>query len=123
MNSNITGTSLEKYGEDIYCRDHYTCVYCGYDGRTFDAWMQLSIDHIRPKSCGGLDEADNLVVACRGCNSITSRMKFPAEMSREEIINLKRSRVKERRRYIYDDWLKRVAPKFLDRPLPKVQKY
>ena len=86
MSSDFPGTSLADYGEDTYQRYHFTCVYCGFDGRPFDSWMQLSIDHIRPISCSGSNELDNLVVACRACNSITSRMKFPEEMSREEII-------------------------------------
>ena len=81
MSSDLPGTSLADYGEDTYQRYHFTCVYCGFDGRTFDSWMQLSIDHIRPISCSGSNEPDNLVVACRACNSITSRMKFPDGMS------------------------------------------
>jgi hypothetical protein len=72
-----------------YEKCHFTCVYCGFDGRTFDGWMQLSIDHIRPRSCGGSDESDNRVAACRSCNSPTSRMTFEPAASREEM--LKRS--------------------------------
>ncbi len=84
MNYDITGTAHAKYGIDIYRRDHYTCAYCGFDGRTFDAWRQLSIDHISPIRGGGLDKADNVAVVCRSCNAITRRMKFPEDMSRIE---------------------------------------
>jgi 5-methylcytosine-specific restriction endonuclease McrA len=42
-----------------YARHHYTCVFCGFDGRGFDAWMQLTVDHLRPRNSGGSDEPDN----------------------------------------------------------------
>lgn len=38
------------------------CVYCGADG-------PLSLDHLIPRLRGGADAADNLVPACRSCNS------------------------------------------------------
>lgn len=37
------------------------CVYCGDPADT--------IDHVIPKSKGGTDDLDNLVPACRDCNS------------------------------------------------------
>ena len=120
MELKLPGTSLGDYGEKVYEKYHYTCVYCGFDGRPFDAWMQLSIDHIRPQSCGGTNDLDNLVVACRACNSITSRMKFSDDVSREEIINQKKNRIKERRNEFYEYWLQTTAPRYLDRPLPQV---
>lgn len=57
------------------------CVYCG-DG------SRLSLDHMIPRARDGLDEADNLVWACRRCNSsknkqdmllwMTKKGKFPS---------------------------------------------
>ena len=41
------------------------CVYCG-------SASKLSLDHLIAKSCGGSDSADNLVYACRSCNSSKS---------------------------------------------------
>ena len=38
------------------------CVYCG---RT----VELSLDHLIPRYAGGADASDNLVTACRRCNS------------------------------------------------------
>ena len=38
------------------------CAYCG--GR-----QHLAADHIVPRDRGGADEGDNLIWACRGCNS------------------------------------------------------
>jgi hypothetical protein len=118
MPDDISGTSLAGYGADIYRRQYYTCVYCGFDGRGFDAWMQLTVDHVRPRNSGGTDEPDNLVAACHSCNSVTSRMTFLPTATREDILSQKRARVRERRAVFYEHWLKTVAPRFLDRPLP-----
>jgi len=46
----------------IYKRDNNKCQYCG-------ATKKLTIDHIIPKSKGGTDDWDNLVVACSSCNT------------------------------------------------------
>jgi len=116
----LPGTSLGDYGKAIYEKYHFTCIYCGFDGRIFDSWMQLSIDHILPRVNGGTNDPSNLVVACRACNSITSRMRFAANDTSESIINQKRQRVAERREIFYQDWMKTVAPLFLKRPLPKI---
>jgi 5-methylcytosine-specific restriction endonuclease McrA len=118
MSDDLSGTSLGGYGAEVYEKYHFTCVYCGFDGRSFDSWMQLSIDHIRPRSCGGTDALDNLVVACQACNSITSRMEFGPDRSREDILREKRAKVRARRAVFYGHWLKAVAPRYLDRPLP-----
>lgn len=45
----------------IYARDGHKCQYCG-------ATRKLTIDHVIPKSRGGSDDWDNLVVACSSCN-------------------------------------------------------
>jgi 5-methylcytosine-specific restriction endonuclease McrA len=120
MPDDISGTSLAGYGAKTYERYHYTCVYCGFDGRGFDAWMQLTVDHLRPQNSGGTDEPDNLVAACHSCNSVTSRMTFLPTATPETILAQKRARVRERRTVFYEHWLKTVAPRFLDRPLPGV---
>lgn len=46
----------------IYKRDSNKCQYCG-------STKNLTIDHVIPKSKGGKDTWDNLVVACSPCNS------------------------------------------------------
>lgn len=46
----------------IYKRDNNKCQYCG-------ATRKLTIDHVVPKSKGGQDTWDNLVVACSSCNT------------------------------------------------------
>lgn len=53
----------------VYKRDDYTCQYCGADS-------DLTIDHIQPFSSGGSNDLDNLVVACRHCNSVLNDKVF-----------------------------------------------
>ncbi|PIQ97574.1 MAG: HNH endonuclease [Nitrospinae bacterium CG11_big_fil_rev_8_21_14_0_20_56_8] len=48
--------------KNILRRDNYTCQYCG------DSDSTLTIDHIFPKSRGGIAEWRNVVVACKPCN-------------------------------------------------------
>lgn len=109
--------------EETYERCHFTCVYCGFDGRTFDSWMQLSIDHILPSSCDGTDEPSNRVAACGSCNSITSRMQFTRQQTRDEILNEKRRHVAESRKGFYKFWINKVAPRYLERPLARIEPF
>ena len=46
----------------IYKRDGHKCQYCG-------STKNLTIDHIIPRSRGGGDTWENLVVACMPCNT------------------------------------------------------
>lgn len=50
----------------IYLRDGLACAYCG---EGIEDGAELSLDHLRPHSQGGGNEAGNLVTACRRCNS------------------------------------------------------
>lgn len=50
--------------ENIYKRDNYTCVYCGEEDKKL-----FTIDHVIPKAKGGQNTWDNLVTACKKCNS------------------------------------------------------
>ena len=47
---------------EILRRDHHKCQYCGSTKR-------LTIDHVLPRSRGGLHTWDNVVTACERCNS------------------------------------------------------
>lgn len=48
----------------IYRRDNNQCQYCGKRPGT----SELSIDHISPRSQGGLTTWENCVLACTDCN-------------------------------------------------------
>jgi len=45
----------------IYARDNHQCVYCG-------SKKNLTIDHIIPRSKGGLNTWTNMVTSCFNCN-------------------------------------------------------
>lgn len=57
-------------------RDGYQCVYCGVDG------VPLELDHVIPKSRGGDHSLENLVSACKSCNS-SKGAKTPEEWIRK----------------------------------------
>ncbi len=63
--------NIEYPYQAIFERDNFVCQYCGLDAsKDFETWWHanLNIDHVVPKSHGGTDEENNLVVACRACN-------------------------------------------------------
>ena len=50
------------YGEEREKLGTVQCMYCGASGR-------LSLDHLVPRLAGGPDDTNNLIPACRTCNS------------------------------------------------------
>lgn len=50
---------------NLLIRDNFTCAYCGIHLGKHNA----SIDHINPRSLGGLSTFDNAVAACISCNN------------------------------------------------------
>ena len=63
--------SLPVSRRGVLRRDDHRCAYCGRTANT--------IDHVQPRSRGGLDSWDNLVACCLRCNNIKSD-RTPAEM-------------------------------------------
>lgn len=49
---------------NLMLRDGYQCQYCGRR----PGLRELNVDHVVPRSRGGSDTWDNLVISCRGCN-------------------------------------------------------
>ena len=101
-------TSLFGYASAAHVRSGGICALCGFGGREidFDAWRQLTVEHLIGESQGGykreilaaltsrfptreagelgelaahLDRL-NTVTACSFCNSTTSRTMAPASM-------------------------------------------
>lgn len=57
------GGGWVRFRAEVLARDGHRCVYCG----TADVPLQL--DHIFPRSRGGVDHPDNLNAACKPCNT------------------------------------------------------
>ncbi|HEX3597588.1 MAG TPA: HNH endonuclease [Polyangiaceae bacterium] len=49
---------------NLLLRDAYRCQYCGEEPGV----RELNVDHVMPRSRGGRDSWDNLVISCRRCN-------------------------------------------------------
>lgn len=49
---------------NLMIRDQFQCQYCGRRPSQRD----LNLDHVVPRSRGGVDTWENLVVSCRSCN-------------------------------------------------------
>jgi len=71
--------------QNIYLRDRNTCQYCG---RTLPR-TELNLDHVKPRSQGGLTTWENVVCCCIPCNlkkggrtPVQARMKLLSEPSR-----------------------------------------
>jgi len=50
---------------DIMAKSNFKCVYCGRKAPE----VELELEHIIPRAKGGTDDTENLVVACKDCNS------------------------------------------------------
>jgi len=88
----------------IYKRDDHTCQYCG-------SIKNLTIDHVIPRSRGGNDTWENMVVACMKCNThkgdktpeewgVNLTRKPKAPFSRMTL-TLNKSNVSEWKEYVY----------------------
>ncbi len=50
---------------NLFLRDRWVCQYCGDKFKTHD----LTFDHVVPRSKGGRTNWENIVAACRCCNT------------------------------------------------------
>ncbi len=56
--------SIRLSRRNLLLRDDHQCQYCGRRPGVRD----LNLDHVIPRSRGGRESWENLVVSCRGCN-------------------------------------------------------
>jgi 5-methylcytosine-specific restriction endonuclease McrA len=61
-NIRVPRLALQPSRANILLRDEETCQYCGKRTR------ELTLDHVIPRSRGGLSTWENLVASCRACN-------------------------------------------------------
>lgn len=84
----------------LFKRDHYTCQYCGVQ----PARDELTIDHIVPRSQGGVSSWENCVLACMACNKQKAD-RTPAQAR----MHLRRKPVKPTWKPIYAGHTARIA--------------
>ena len=61
---------FSQYEKDRFAileRDSFRCIYCGLS--SIEDHAELNVDHVVPRKAGGQDTADNLITACRRCNT------------------------------------------------------
>lgn len=85
---------------NLFKRDHYTCQYCGVQ----PARDELTIDHVVPRSQGGVSSWENCVLACVACNKRKAN-RTPAQAH----MHLHRKPVKPTWKPIYADHTVRIA--------------
>ena len=61
----LPGQAVTFSRRNVAKRDHHTCQYCG----TQPGWEAITIDHIVPRSRGGVSSWTNCVAACEACNA------------------------------------------------------
>ncbi len=49
---------------EVFKRDNFTCQYCG----RVPSVVALELDHINPKSNGGVEDINNYITSCYDCN-------------------------------------------------------
>jgi len=60
----IPQVAIRLTRQNLLRRDQEQCQYCGCRPGA----RNLNLDHVRPRSRGGTDCWENLVISCRGCN-------------------------------------------------------
>lgn len=56
----------------IYIRDNFICQHCQLDLKVHikeGSDLRIELDHLKPVSAGGTNEANNLVTSCSKCNN------------------------------------------------------
>lgn len=75
-------TNYSKHG--IWLRDRKCCQYCGMEL----SFRKMTVDHVMPRSRGGLGKWDNIVTACKKCNTLKAN-RTPEE-AKMKLLNVPR---------------------------------
>jgi len=105
------GSSRRGYGLAVFDRCGTGCVYCGYDmGSAYEAWLNLSIDHVIPGGDGRrldyptewVEDIANLITCCRACNEFLNgyRVTEPAPLTVEEFFTMRDRHFERKREWV-----------------------
>jgi len=75
MTALTRGEARRQWRQSIKDAWNNRCAYCGNPPIDDNS---LTIDHVRPKSCGGEDRTSNVIPACRECNQDKSSQEWVA---------------------------------------------
>lgn len=102
---------------DVMKRDNYKCQYCGFNGKKFEGFVFLTVDHVVPEKqknlrrlCSKLkidsvDVKKNLVTACRFCNSLENKWKVPKKTRNwKDVFIAKKEAIKRKRKEKMREW-------------------
>lgn len=113
-------TALMGYARRVLQRDHWTCRYCGLDGRVWPNWLYLTWDHLLPRADARRDEDERgsqqyIVAACSFCNVVHNRTRFPVDVNGrmrtpEEMAEQKHPFVLAKRADYEAFWRREVVP-------------
>ena len=67
MSALTRGEARRQWRQSIKDAWNNRCAYCGATP-IVDESLELTIDHVRPKSSGGEDKTSNCIPSCRACN-------------------------------------------------------
>lgn len=104
----------------LYRRDDYTCQYCAKHLPT----EELNIDHVIPRSQGGITTWENLVVSCVNCNSKKAN-RTPEQANMKLIRKPFKPRwsiFQNERRRIEPEWEKFISEIYWEVPLENDEK-
>jgi 5-methylcytosine-specific restriction endonuclease McrA len=98
VNVPYKGVVLSK--ENVFKRDGFQCQYCGTQ-------KDLTLDHLVPKAKGGKTTWNNLVTACKKCNSLKGDYSLEEAGMQLSFKPFKPSYImylKDLSAYRYEDW-------------------
>lgn len=89
---------------EIFKRDKFTCQYCGRQ----PPQVVLEIDHVVPRSEGGLENPNNLITACFDCNRGKGAIPIGVQKIREsrkeeiELLREKQEQIEAYERFLLE---------------------
>lgn len=93
--SELSTTKRRRLRRTMRFRDETQCYLCGLqmDFEDLERKTGASADHVWPRSIGGLNEEDNLRLACKQCNNVKGDVLSGADFHYERFVRADESHV------------------------------
>lgn len=73
----------------VFNRDNFSCIYCGKS--SIEDSVKLTLDHVIPLSKSGKSDINNIITACKRCNSSKQNKRLDTEIE-EKVLNVIKDR-------------------------------